>query len=301
MPFARVPHRLRYFAADAWDEWRHSPGVNVLALTTLASTLFLAGLLLLVVANLDRQVQAMRADVRVQVFLQDDLAEDERTRLASELAALGGVARVEHVDKQEALRRYRAWASNLAELVNELATNPLPASLEVWLAPGGEAEGTAAAIAVRLKGRPGVEEVHFDRDTIRHLQSLLALARLGGIGLALLVFAVVVFIMASVLRLAVHARRTEIEIMELVGATPGFIRGPFLVAGFGQGLIGALLALFAVEAVRRAALLYAGSDSGALLDLVAAQPLAPSLAGLLVLLGLTVSLAGSYFAVRPSA
>ena len=65
-------HRLRYFASDAWDEWRHSPGVNLLALRTLVAALFLAGLVMLVMANVERRVRRLRDEVSVQVYLDDD-------------------------------------------------------------------------------------------------------------------------------------------------------------------------------------------------------------------------------------
>jgi cell division transport system permease protein len=202
------------------------------------------------------------------------------------------------VSKSEALRRYRQWAAGMAELIDDLGVNPLPATIEVYLEPGPEVERLGQAIALRMGGREGVEDVRFDRDWLRRLEALLGLARIGGTGLAVLVFAAVVFVMASVLRLAVYARRNEIEIMLLVGATPGFVRGPFLVAGLGQGFIAAGAALLLVEGVRRGALAYAGAGPVALLDLAAASPLTLQMSLLLVAVGLTVSLTGAYFAVR---
>jgi len=88
--------------------------------------------------------------------------------------------------------------------------------------------------------------------------------------------------------------------MLLVGATPGFVRGPFLVAGLAQGLLSSAGALLLIEASRRSALAYAGGGSLPLLDLVAARPLPLGGLALLVLVGLLVSLAGSAFAVRQS-
>jgi cell division transport system permease protein len=143
-----------------------------------------------------------------------------------------------------------------------------------------------------------VEEARFDRAWVRRLEALLQLARIGGLGLAVVVFAAVVFVMASVLRLAVIARRNEIDIMLLVGATPAFVRGPFLVAGLGQGLVASGLALLLVEGARRAAHASADAGSRVLLEIVAASPLPPGACGLLVATGLAVSITGAWFAVR---
>jgi cell division transport system permease protein len=291
-------NRLRYFCSDAWDEWCHSKTVNLLALTTLATALFVAGLILLVIGNVDRRIERLRNDVHVEIYLEDAHTPEQREELATKLRGTDGVAAVEFVDKDEALRRYRTWAAGQAELVDELGSNPLPASLEVQLTPGTARTERAAAITRSFDRAPGVEEIRFGYDWLERLESMLRVARTGGGSLSLLVLAAVVFVMAAVLRLAVYARREEIDTMRLVGATPGFIRGPFLVAGAVQGLIAAGLALGLVELVRRTALGSAGTTSTALLDLLASQPLSRTLSGVLLAVGLFASVAGSYFAVR---
>jgi cell division transport system permease protein len=291
-------HRLLFFVNDAWDEWCHSPGVNLLAVSTLAAALFLAGLVSLVLGNVEVRVEHLRDDVRVRIFLLDSADDAARSALERELRGMQGVARVEYVDKQAALERYSEWAGEMARLAAELETNPLPASFEVYLQPGPAAEAVGTAIAQRTRDREGVEEARFDRETLHRLEALLDLARIGGTGLGVLVFSAVVFVMASVLRLAVYARRNEIEIMLLVGATPGFVRGPFLVAGFATGLLSSLLALGLVEGARRGALAYAGDRALVLLDLVAERPMGLEQVVLLVAVGLLVSLTGAWFAVR---
>lgn len=294
-------HRLRYFCSDAWDEWRHSSAVNLMALVTLTAALFLAGLVMLTIANVDHRVQGLRDDIRVDVYLQEGHGEDQRAALIAELEGLDDVARVEYVDKERALERYREWAADMAELVPELETNPLPASLEVYLVSGATSAERADRIAGRLADNAAVEEVRFSQEWLRRLESVVGLARIGGSVLALLVFAAVVFVMASVLRLAVYARREEIGIMQLVGATPGFIRGPFLVAGAAQGLIASIAALLIAEGLRQLILASAGSGGAIFVELVAANPLPRDLSALLVLVGLLVSLTSSYFAVRQPA
>jgi len=298
MRLGRVANRLRFFVADAWDEWRHSPGVNLLATVTLSATLSLAGLVLLVLANLERQLEIQRDDVRVHVFLRDELEPGALEALSGELRAMPGVARVNHIDREEALRSYREWAGGLAALADELETNPLPASLEVTLIPGPDAEGQAVVAAVQ--GHAAVEDARFDRDWLRQLEALLELARLGGSGLGLVVFGAVIFVMASVLRLAVYARRDEIEIMLLVGATPAFVRGPFLVAGLAQGILASVLALLIVEGTRLFTLGRGESESVALIKLIVEHPLPPDPSALVLLVGLAVSLASAFFAVRGS-
>jgi len=293
-------HRLAYFVSDAWDEWRHSPGVNLLAVGTLVSTLFLAGLVALVLDNVGRHLDEERGNVQVHVYLRDSVDPLAREGLRLELARTPGVAAVETVDRDEALRRYRAWAERSAALVAEIGANPLPASLDVTLVSGPGAERVGDAIVAGLVGRAEVEDARFDRDWLARVEALLSVARLGGGALAVLVFAAVVFVMASVLRLAVHARREEIEIMLLVGATPSFVRGPFLVAGLVQGIVAGGVALFGVEAARRGIAAWLGAEPLALVGLATARPLPAGAAALVSAVGVLVSLSAAFFAVRRS-
>ena len=292
-------HKLRFFAGDAWEELRHSPGVNLLAVGTLIAVLFGAGLIALLLSNVETFVAELRDDVRIELYLQDDVSEEWREALRGELSSIEGVTRVEHIDKQEALTRYLDWAGETAMLIDELESNPLPESLEVFLSPGPVAETVGSKIYVEFSNKEGVEQVRFDRELLGRIEALLNLARVGGSGLGLLTLSAVVFVMASVLRLAVYARRDEIEIMLLVGATPSFVRGPFLVAGVAQGLISSFAALALVEAVRRAALGYT-DDSLALFDLLLAHALPGRFVFTLIAIGLAVSCTAAWFAVRHS-
>jgi cell division transport system permease protein len=297
MSFRPTLHHLRYFISDAWDEWRHSPWINVLALGTLISVLFLAGVIMLLLFNVTLRVEKLRADIRVEVYLWDGITNVQRLELHRRIEAIDGVERVNYVSRSEALYRYRSFNSEMAGLIDELDTNPLPASFEVFLRQATATEQRAEQLVAELTGGVGIDSVRFDRDLLHGLEDLLEMARLGGVALALVAFGTVIFVIAGVLRLTVYARRDEIDIMLLVGATPGFVRGPFLVAGLGQGLCAALLALGLVEGLRRLINLQAAGPD-VLRDLFVGRmlPLQPSLA--LLFVGLLVSFFGSYFAAR---
>jgi len=292
--------RLRYFLTDAWDEFKHSPGANLLAAATLAAVLLLAASLLLVLRNAERQVQRIRGEARVDVYLRDDATPEQVEAIRETAGSRPGVVRVAFVGKAEALTRFREAFGDLAALAGELQTNPLPASFEVYLAPGPGTVSEARGVADALGSRPGVEEVRYDREWLDRLVGGLAAAELAGAALAIVVFGAVAFVMAAVLRLAVLARQDEIEIMRLVGATPALVRGPFLVAGLVQGLIAAWAALLAVEAGRRVLLASARSPGLPLVQLLAGAPLDGRSALTLLGAGTLVGLVGAYLAVRRS-
>lgn len=289
---------LRYFAEDALDEWRHSPGAALLATATVAAVLFVGGLALLVGANVRAGLEAWSRDARVEVYLEDAAGADAIESLRVKLEALPGISRVAFVGKDEALRRFRRVFRSLAELPAELGENPLPASFEAYLVPGPAADETARLVEAAVGSEPGVEEVRFDQAMLDRVESMLATARWGVGGIGALVAAAVVFVVAGVTRLAVYARRDEVDVMLLVGATPAFVRGPFLLAGVAQGLLAALAALGAVELARRAAIAYAGADPAALVGLAFGRPLPAAAAGALLAAGVLVGFASSWFAVR---
>ncbi len=290
--------RLRYFVVDAADEWRSNPGVNALATATLASVLFAAGLVLLVVHNVQGRLEAWRQDVRVEVYLEESATEEAREGIRRRLSAAPGVSRVDFVSRDEALRRFRLSFGSLADLVPELGENPLPESFEAFLVPGSGAAAAARGISSALRGTRGVEDVRFDLEWLDRLDASLRLARAGGAAAALAILAVVALVIAGVVRLAVHARREEIDVMLLVGASPGLVRGPFLVSGIAQGLAAAAIGIALVEAARRAFLSWAGAAPRAVVDLVASHPLAPRHALLLAAVGVFVGTAAAWMAVR---
>ena len=152
------------------------------------------------------------------------------------------VAAVEVVSKEDALRRFKQNFGALAEAAGDLSSNPLPASVEVRLRPDAD-PSDVASLAEKAAGLAGVADVRYDRQWIQRLMYAVDVVRAGGFVLAaLLVFAAALTV-ASVVRLALLARREEIHIMQLVGAPIAYIRGPFVVEGLIQGALGAVAAL----------------------------------------------------------
>ena len=150
----------------------------------------------------------------------------------------------EYVSKAEALTRFRREFAELASLTSGFDDNPFPASIEVRVRPEAERDGRADALVQRIAALPGVADVRYDQRLAgsrrRRPRRRSAAA---GLALALLMALAAAVTVATVVRLGLHARRDEIEIMELVGAPLAFIRGPFVAEGFLQGGLGALLAL----------------------------------------------------------
>ncbi len=232
-----------YFVRRALSSMVRGPRVALAATLTVAVAVLVTGLFTAVLRGGERLLATWAGEVRLSVYLApgSDLA---AARAAAQAVAPGRA--VEAVSSGEALRRFRLSLGNQAALLDGLGDDLLPPSVEVS-APGIGLEA-ARALARELEAIPGAEEVDFGNAWVERLESLLARLRWAGLALlgALGVGAAV--LVANTLRLGVFARRDEIAIMKLVGATDRFVTAPFLVEGLLEGLFGAALALLGLHA-----------------------------------------------------
>ena len=187
-------------------------------------------------------VASWGVDVPVAVYLVDEASEDDVFALHQELRDLPEVADVELVTAEAARARLARGLGEDARWLDEIEPGVLPASLEVHLHADTE-PGWAESLAARLGPREIVDEVELAGVWVGHVDALLDTLRRLAMAVALGVTLSCLAIVWSTIRLGVYARRTEIEILQLVGGTPRFVRGPFVVEGVLQGAAGAIVAL----------------------------------------------------------
>ncbi len=241
---------LAYFAREAAVSLARSLRVSLLAIVTIAVSLFLAGVLFLASRNLAETVAGWRAEARFVVYLAPEIAGEDRERLLASFAGAPWVLGFEQVDAEEAAERFGRTFPSLAELVGEGGHGRLPASIEARLRPATAAEATLYREWLDgMRGAPGVEAVDDDRDWIAQVETALALVRALGVALTAVLIGASIFTISSVVRFTALLYREEIAVMRLVGATEFFIRGPFYFEGLLQGLLGAALALGALFAL----------------------------------------------------
>lgn len=214
----------------------------LMSIATIAVAFLTLGGFVLVSANLQSLVARWASAAEMSVYLAATVTEATRTALASELAGQRGVAAVEYVTADEARSRFRSDFPELADLA-DAEPNPFPAALEVRLHNDAAAAGAAEAIAGQMAGRPGIADVRYDRLWLTRLLAVTNIVRTAGLVCAGVLVLGAAFTVAAVVRLSLLARRAELEIMELVGAPLGFIRGPFVAEGTLLGGAGAALAL----------------------------------------------------------
>ena len=234
---------IQYAIEEAVLSLRRGRQAGALSTATIALALFVLGAFLVVTANLERLATEWGSVAEMSVYLKDDLTQDQRRAIEGELALGDVIAAREYVSKADALARFRQTFSDLTSTVETLGENPLPASYELRLRSGATVADSVDRLANRLRGTTGVADVRYDRQWLSRLLSIVAIVRRVGFGLGALLTLAAALTVANVVRLALYARRDELEIMQLVGAPTAYIRGPFVMEGVLQGGFGALIAL----------------------------------------------------------
>jgi cell division transport system permease protein len=234
-----VPYSLR----EALAAFRRAPLLVVLSIVAISLSLFVIGLFGLAAHNIRLAIDTVESRVEVVGYLSDEVTEEQLMSAQQELRALPEVLTLTYVTKAEALTAAVRDLEEFRELYSELEVNPLPASLEVRLHPDHRSPAAVERVAQHLEALAIVEDVRFGREWLGGIFALRRVAA-GGAGILGTAFAVVAaVIIATAVRIAVFARRDEISIMRLVGATNGFVRRPFLLEGLFTGLIGGALAV----------------------------------------------------------
>jgi cell division transport system permease protein len=212
--------------------------MTLAAMVTVAVSLFLLGAVVVVGEIVQQVVGNWENKVEINVFLKDDIAADQNQGLEKELLAMPEVSKVDYVSKEKAFEEYKQMFSKSPQLVQNVDPAALPASYRVKLKNPNQVE----AVRVRVQGRPGVDEVTYGGDVIKRLLRIIGLLRSITLAMTLILLAAAILLIANTIRLAVYARRREIGIMKLVGATNWFVRVPFIFEGIIEAAAGAVMA-----------------------------------------------------------
>jgi cell division transport system permease protein len=228
---------------EALLAFRRAPLLSALSVTTIAFSLFVLGLFGLVAVNLRAALRGVAERVEIVAYLLPGTPIETITTGEQDIEAFPEVASADYVSEDSALARARRELVEFRDLLRELESNPLPASIEVKLKPGYQDAAHVNAVADRLRGFTFVNDVRYGRDWVEKLDRLRGLAAAVGLVVGAAFAVVAVIIIGTTIRMAVLQRSREIAIMRLVGATDGFIRRPFLLQGALKGLLGGLVAV----------------------------------------------------------
>lgn len=245
--------RVFFFIREGLRALRRSAAPGVASIVTVAVTVLLLGVLIPVLQTTSGKTEEVRDQVGLNAFLYDDATPQEITALETQIQGIPHVESVEFISKDQALKilRDRLAADDKQDLTEQLpgARNPLPASFKIKpddldnmetlrsaLTPP-DASGTPEPIS------PIIQEVADSRDEASSIRTVTGAVKWFLIVIATLLVVASLLLVGNTIRLSIYARRREVEVMQLVGATNWFIRWPFMVEGLACGFIGGVIAI----------------------------------------------------------
>lgn len=238
-----TPGRFGYFFGRALTNIRQNLFVSLVTVGTITLALLIISLFLLVFVNLEGVADDWSERVQITTYFDHELSSQELVAMRGRVQSLSGTDRIDYVSREEALKRFRSRLKGQEALLDGVQADVLPASLEITLKRGSRSSEAIEAYAAQLKRIPGIGEVQYGAEWVRRFSTFMNFMRVVGLLLgSFLVFAGV-FIVSNTIKLTIYARKDELEVLGLVGASRFFIKAPFLIEGILQGAAGSLLAV----------------------------------------------------------
>ena len=295
---------LGYFLRESLQGFTRNLSTTLGSIITIFLSLLIIGVFLVAAVMIEGLVSSVENEVTITAYVADDADQSDIDRVMGSIRSLSDVQEVSFTTKEPALENFSNSISK-AEIIEQLdGQNPLPASIDVELTDPQMVESVASQIEANSTYQRICEDpenvgdsIKYGQATVERLFAVTNYVRYIGLALiVLLVFIALVFI-NNTIRLAILARRKEIAIMRLVGASNGFIRGPFLMEGAIHALIGSLLAVVIIQLLRMFAIPQLQNSLQFLsFDVPGVTYLL--IYGALVVAGLLIGLVGSAFAMR---
>ncbi|HSK48690.1 MAG TPA: permease-like cell division protein FtsX [Coriobacteriia bacterium] len=295
---------IGYFAKESWQNFRRNWVMSFGAVITIYLSLLLVGIFLVTGVLVNSIVQSVEDKVTIQVFLKDGAATEDVNTLQKQLLADPLVDTVDYTSKKEALDKFKQDMANSPDIIEQIEGNPLPASLDVALKDPRTVQQMVDKIIqnqvfLSVCDRPDnpEESLKYGQQIVNKLFAFTRVIRIIEIVFVAMLAVVSLIFINNTIRLAIYARRKEIGIMRLVGASNWFIRTPFLLEGIMQALIGAVLAILSLLALQ-AAILPRLAEAVPFLAVTLSGGAMGQISAALIIAGVFIGLLGSTLAMR---
>jgi len=285
---------MTYFARETMVSLRRNLLMTIAGILTVAVSLALFGGIMMLSQWVSHGTERIKGGVRLEIFMQVDATEGQIGDVRTALGSDPDVKSFRFFDKEAALEEFKRIFQKDPDLVKNITADALPTSYRIVPT---RAEQTNA-IQRRFEAQPGVEDVATPEEALRGLLDATNTARIIFIGLSLILLVSSLFLIVNTIRLATFARRREIEVMKLVGASNWFVRVPFMAEGLVQGLIGAGLAVGVVVALKVGFDNWFNSPTGFFREFFVTSGDALTIALYVIVLGVIIGLIGSMIGLR---
>lgn len=257
---ARLKRALRWGIRDAFSNLRRNLTLTLAAVLTAAVSLSLVGGAVLLRTGVDNATQRWADGVEFIVYMDPTATQGEIAAMANTLGSHQGVTSVRYLDAAEAYEEFSTIFSDQPELTEAVTPEVLPTSFRV--VPIEPSSDAVDALAATFENNRGVYEVVTAAETVRRIQSVSEQIGNAVLAVAIILVAAAALLIGNTIRMAMFARRDEIEVMRLVGAGSWWVRGPFLLEGFVTGAAGGTIAAGATWMIARWGLALVGGQGG---------------------------------------
>jgi cell division transport system permease protein len=236
------PSELGYIVDESMLMLKQRKGATVISIVIMGLSLLILAVFVLVTVNVGKIIERAGEELRIYAYLAEGVDGAASRDIQYRLLGLDGVEEVVFIPRDEALEDFREALGNDSDVIDALEDNPLPDAYRVKLKPDLYRSDVLAAMAEKIEGWDGIEEVRYGKRLFERAEKLVRGFYLVDLGIGLIVFFSVVFVISNTVRLTILSRRRTIDVMKLVGATNAYIQVPFVIEGALQGICAALIA-----------------------------------------------------------
>jgi cell division transport system permease protein len=210
--------------------------MNILSIGTIAISLFILGIFLLVSTNLSGVINEWGEKVQVNIYLKNDISQNNFLFLRDRIESSPEVESYRYVSQQDALKEFRELFGKYETFSDKLEEDVFPASFEIKIKSDFRTTGKIEKFTERFANITGIGEIQYDREWILRLNTIINLIKLLAVTIGGILVLAAISTTSNVIKMTILSRKDEIEVMRLVGASNSFIKGPFFFEGFIQGL-----------------------------------------------------------------
>ncbi|MBV4417989.1 permease-like cell division protein FtsX [Clostridium tyrobutyricum] len=286
---------IKFFISESLKSLNRNKTISTASVATVAATLFILGVSILAMVNVNQGILQVQSKVEIDVYLKDNITSSQKKDLENKIKSNGNIQSVTYVTKSQAVDKFRnQLGEQNKSLVDGLEKdNPLPNSYIIKVTN----PEYVSKLVSGIQDMPGIESIQDGKGIVDKIVKITRTVRWIGIVILVIMVGVSLFLIGNTIKLTVYSRRREIGIMKYIGATDWFIRWPFIIEGIIIGIIGAGVADIILYYLYRM-LYFKTSSSLILMQLISPQYVYSNILGIFVLVGVIIGALGSLLSIR---
>ncbi len=286
---------IKFFISESLKSLNRNKTISTASVATVAATLFILGVSILAMVNVNQGILQVQSKVEVDIYLKDNITSSQKKDLENKIKSNGNIQSLTYVTKSQAVDKFRnQLGEQNKSLVDGLEKdNPLPNSYIIKVTN----PEYVSKLVSSIQDMPGIESIQDGKGIVDKIVKITRTVRWIGIVILVIMVGVSLFLIGNTIRLTVYSRRREIGIMKYIGATDWFIRWPFIIEGIIIGIIGAGVADIILYYLYRM-LYFKTSSSLILMQLISPQYVYSNILGIFLLVGVIIGALGSLLSIR---